>query len=120
MEFGPRFIQWIKILYQDTISRILINGYISYDFKLTRGVRQGCPLSAYAYAVYLEALDIAINLARDIIALPIRGRPGPKTLLYADDLNLVLSDETNIATVFNIFERFEKATGSTFPYLNSF
>lgn len=112
MNFGEIFISWIEILYKETIGRILLNGYISTDFDITRGVRQGCPLSAYVYATYIEPLDNAINVDNVIICIPIPGRKAPKTVLYADDLTLALSDKTDIRRVLEIFCMFERATGS--------
>ena len=43
--FGPIFISWIRLLYTDICSAVLVNGYSFDFFKPTRGVRQGCPLS---------------------------------------------------------------------------
>ena len=112
MNFGEKFIQWIEILFQDNIGRILMNGYISIDFDITRGVRQGCSLSAYVYVIYLQALDRALSSHASIIGLPIPGKTSPTTSLYADDLTLVLWDSSKLSSVMNIFARFENATGS--------
>ena len=112
MNFGETFIQWIEVIFQDSIGRILLNGYISYDFPISRGVRQGCPLSADLYAIYIETLDLALNSDPHIFGLPIPGREAPKSSLYADDLTLILSDRTSIPQVFLIFSKFEMATGS--------
>ena len=45
MGFGPSFVSWVKLLYTNIRSAIVINGYISDSFKPSRGVRQGCLLS---------------------------------------------------------------------------
>ncbi len=42
--FGENFIKWIKILYKGVGTRIKCNGFLTKYFKLTRSVRQGCPL----------------------------------------------------------------------------
>ena len=112
MNFGERFIQWLEVIFNENISRILLNGYISTSFDVTRGVRQGCSLSAYVYAVYLHVVDIALSSDRFLIGIPIPGKTGPQTVLYADDLNLVLLDKSKISNALSIFERFERATGS--------
>ena len=112
MGFGENFVSWVEVLFRDSIGRILLNGYISVDFDITRGVRQGCSLSAYVYASYIEALDLAIAEDPSIIGITIPGPTGPKTILYADDINLILSDRTAIANVFSLLARFERATGS--------
>ena len=112
MNFGEKFIQWIEIIFQDNIGRILMNGYISIDFAITRGVRQGCSLSAYVYVIYLQALDCVLSSNAKLIGLPIPGRTSPRTSLYADDLTLILWDKSKISEVQGIFTKFENATGS--------
>ncbi len=46
---GPNFRKWVKIMYTNIQTTILNNGYISEWFSPTRGIRQGCPLSAYLF-----------------------------------------------------------------------
>ena len=43
--FGPQLQQWIAVMYNDISSCILNNGFATRHFNLSRGVRQGCPLS---------------------------------------------------------------------------
>ena len=47
MNFGLSFCSWVSLLYTNIFSRVLVNGYTSGAFAVTRGVRQGCPLSCY-------------------------------------------------------------------------
>ena len=42
--FGPDFIQWVKLLYTQPLTCIKNNGYISDIFELEKGIRQGCLL----------------------------------------------------------------------------
>lgn len=46
LNFGPHFIKWIQILYNNPKFRVKNNGFISKTYDMTRGIRQGCPLSA--------------------------------------------------------------------------
>ena len=62
MGFGPSYIRWVKLLYTDIRSSIIINGYTSRYFKLSRGVRQGCPLSPPLYVLSMEVLAVNIGL----------------------------------------------------------
>ena len=39
--FGPSFIQWVRVLYNKVSSRVMNNGFTSGPFSLSRGVRQG-------------------------------------------------------------------------------
>ena len=41
MNFGASFRAWVRLLYHNIFSRVLVNGYTSNAFAVTRGVRQG-------------------------------------------------------------------------------
>ena len=57
--FGNEFITWVKILYTDISSCVGNNGYFSTFFKLTRSIRQGCPISALLFILVAEIITIA-------------------------------------------------------------
>ena len=43
--FGPNIRKWISILYNNVESGVLNAGFMTNYFQVSRGVRQGCPLS---------------------------------------------------------------------------
>ena len=45
--FGGSIQRWISIFYVNTESAVLNNGFCTNYFRLSRGVRQGCPLRVY-------------------------------------------------------------------------
>ena len=47
--FGPKIRKWVSILYNDIESGVMNGGYMTNYFKVSRGVRQGCPLSPFFY-----------------------------------------------------------------------
>ena len=47
--FGPKIRKWVSILYNDIESGVMNGGYMTYYFKVSRGVRQGCPLSPFLF-----------------------------------------------------------------------
>ena len=64
MGFFDFVIKWIMTLYNGITSSCLVNGYITKEFKIERGVRQGCPLSMLMYVIFQEPVYIALKNQR--------------------------------------------------------
>lgn len=64
--FGKNFIKWIKCIYTDIRSCVKVNGFLTEDFKITRSIRQGCPMSALLFTLVSEALGLAIEMEKHI------------------------------------------------------
>ena len=47
-------------MYSNPRCKIVSNSYFSESFKLPRGVKQGCPLSAYLFIMAIKMLTIKI------------------------------------------------------------
>ena len=71
MGFNDIFVSWIKILYRDIVSIVLVNGHQGDEFNIDRGVRQGCPLSMILYIIAQEPLYQAIKKTHQIRSLEI-------------------------------------------------
>ena len=56
MGFGPSFGSWGDLFYSGVQSAVKVNGYLTHFFRLSRGVRQGCPLLTLLYFLYAEVL----------------------------------------------------------------
>lgn len=113
MNFGQKFITWIKALYANNKIHIFLNGYISIPFDNDRGLKQGDPLSALLYSIYSEPLTLAIKSDPNIHGIPMPGPEKEVIMQYSDDTNFFLDQKTQINTVFQVLRKFERATGST-------
>ena len=71
--FGNNFIPWVKLLYTDVRSSVLVNGYTSRSFRPSRGVHQGCPLSPLLYVLSMEVLAASVRCHPDITGLRLPG-----------------------------------------------
>lgn len=91
--FGANFIKWIHVLYQNPCSRIINNGHISKPITLSKGVRQGCPLSAYLFILAIEILAIRIRNNPNITGLEINGLES-RCSFYADDASFYIKPDT--------------------------
>ena len=89
--FGPVFKKWINIIYNDIYSCIINNGFTSGYFNLTRGVRQGGPLSPYLFVVAVEVLALALRQENSIKGVKIN-KTEIKLLQYANDTTCFISN----------------------------
>ena len=81
-------------------SHILNNGLASNFFKLSQGVRQGCPLSPYLFILAAEILADAIRKKQRIKGIEINSIDF-KLSQYADHTTLILdgSEESFLESV---------------------
>ena len=109
--FGTDLIQWINVLFKDTRSSIIYNGWISEEFNVANGIRQGCPFSPLAFIIGVEVLAIRFRESKNIKGLNIDVENIIKVLLYADDITVFLRDENDVRIVISVIEEFSNISG---------
>lgn len=98
--FGPSLIHWIKTLYTEVRSSIIVNNHISDSFLLHRGVRQGCSLSPLLYVLILEPFARKIREDTQILGIKLPGTSEmAKLSLYADDSLAICTCDVSIRRV---------------------
>ncbi len=108
--FGINFIKWIRILYTNPKIEIKNNGWISREIPLSRGVRQGCPISALLFILAVEILAISIKNNTNIKGYKIDEQE-IKIVQHADDSTLLLRDKNSIKEALLSINEFSKVTG---------
>jgi hypothetical protein len=108
--FGCKFISFIKTLYHNISATIINNGEISDWFTPKRGVRQGCPISAYLFIIAVELLAINIRENSDIKGININGTE-VKVSQLADDTNLFVIDTNSVSIILKTFKLFKTCAG---------
>ena len=90
------------------------NGFLSTPFSLSRGVRQGCPLSLLLYIINGEVINLNIKNNDKIVGYPIPNqKENTKLSQCVDDTNLFVLTEQSIIEILNFFEQYNLATGTT-------
>ena len=109
-KFGPNFIRWSKIMYNEISSCVMNNGYSSKFFNVTRGIRQGCPLSAYLFLLVAETLAAGIRQDTHISGMKM-GDNEHSVIQMADDTTLLLKDPISLQRCLVLFVIYGQISG---------
>ena len=101
--FKNDICRWVKSFYNNIRSTVSINGIISEWFDVTRGCRQGDPISPYLFIICAEIMGCMIRENDNIKGISINDKE-IKLSQYADDSEILLdgsrqSFEETIQTV---------------------
>ena len=109
--FGEGFIGMLKTLYNNPTAVVLTGNQSSSPFNITRGCRQGCPLSGLLFIISLEVLAQKIRQSENVKPILVQNT-SHKISLYADDLLLYMNDvPTTLPAVLEIFRKFSLISG---------
>jgi hypothetical protein len=105
--------KWFDIIYQENKvnSAIIMNGYLSKSIDISRGVRQGCPLSPILYILASEVFCNKIRMNPEIRGFTLDGE-NLKLSNYADDTNFLVKDYESVSRIFKEYEKFNKSSGA--------
>lgn len=108
------FIKWTRIIYKAGLvkSSVIVNGFISKPFFITKGIRQGYPLPACLYVLASEAFCNNIRANPNIKGISV-GTRECKISNYADDTNFFVQDFILVDEIFATFDLFHKISGAT-------
>ncbi|KAJ0589979.1 putative RNA-directed DNA polymerase [Helianthus annuus] len=89
MNFPLLWRKWVGASLASSRASILVNGSPTMEFSMSRGLRQGDPISPFLFIIALEALDVIMKRAvkEGIFKGVVLPRNGPMIshLCYADD-----------------------------------
>ena len=109
--FGDTFCAWVRLLYSSPEAYVCTNSNRSPFFALSRGTRQGCPLSPLLFALSIEPLSIALKTAASFRGIQREGTEY-RLSLYADDLVLYVTDPIQgIPGILSILKKFGSVSG---------
>ena len=107
---GSKFISWVKLLYNNITSCTVNNGHLSPSFELSRGVRQGCPPSAFLFILVAEIISLYLKSDKSVKGIKIAGTEY-KICQLADDTTIFLENISGLKEAINHFNAFQKISG---------
>ena len=116
LKFGlpDSFIKWVKTLYNDVKGCMLNNGWISETYNVSRGIKQGCPLSSILFVIAVEIMACRIRQDNNITGFQIKldnKTHSLKISQLADDTTLFLKSKQEVSLALNIIEIFGTLSG---------
>lgn len=114
-EFPPLFVNWISQCLKTTTFSINVNGELCGFFKVTRGLRQGDPLSPSLFVIAMEAFSNLLTAkfdSGDICLHPLGRNPRVTHLVFADDV-IILFDgvEASLQGITTTLDNFKDLSG---------
>jgi hypothetical protein len=112
--FGINFLKWLNILYTEPLFRMKNNGWISKTYRMSRGIRQGCPISAIIFLFVTEILAIQIRKNNSIKGINMVNNDNEneiKIVQHADDCTLPLKDKPSMNNALDIINKFSSVSG---------
>ena len=95
------------------IFRIRNNGWTSKTCSINRGIRQGCPISAFLYLFVAEILSFKLKSNNEIKGINISNmQKDIKNIQHADDITLALKDINSLNIAITTAEDFCKHADS--------
>ena len=105
---GP-LVEYLRSLYAGSCTRLRVSGELSQEICITRGVRQGDPLSP---VLFNSVIDLALRDMDTNIGVPVGGQT-LSCLAFADDLVILAKTPRGLQTQFTIVERALGSCGLT-------
>ena len=109
--FGPKFRNWFSILYNGTQSSVLNGGYTTNYFEISRGVRQGCPLSPFLFILAVELLALKIRNEPTCGGIMLPNNHEAKISQFADDTTIISNNTDSLKSYLQIIEWFGSLSG---------
>jgi len=108
--FGRDIKRWVSTFYSNIESTVVNNGYTTYRFKPSKGVRQGSPLSPYLLILSTELLSNKIRQRSTVKGIKVFGNE-IKLSQFADDTTLFNADLVSLEKALKIVNDFGKLAG---------
>ncbi|GFS06391.1 LINE-1 reverse transcriptase homolog [Elysia marginata] len=110
--FEENFRRWVSTLFKERTAFVKNGGYLSREFQINRGVRQGCPTALLIFLLAAEVLAQSIRQNNRIhgIKLPMSDK-SVKIKQFADGTTLFLRDIIDFREALSKMKQFSLFSG---------
>ena len=109
--FGEYFSDWVRLLRTGSVSKVEQCGNFSENVVLSRGCRQGDPISPYIFVLCSEILSHVIRENKHIKGIIVHNKEF-KLSQYGDDTTVFLGgDKESLCCVMRVLQWFRKISG---------
>jgi hypothetical protein len=114
MRLPAKFGNLVKVLYTDAKTQVMVNGELSKPFVVTRGVRQGDPLSCLLFNLAIEPLASLLRNS-EIKGVNVPGTERKLLVsLFADDTTIYLSNKDSWTALWSVLDLWCAASTAKF------
>jgi exonuclease III len=110
-----RYRNTVKSLYENAKTVVAINGKMSEPYQVTRGVRQGDPLTCFLFDLAIEPMACMIRNHTSLKGFEIPNAPSPLIInLFADDTVVYLRESDSFEELQNTLDQWCNSSGAKF------
>ena len=110
------FIDMIMVCFRDFRTRVQNNGYFTEYIKITRGNKQGCPISSLIFNLVIEITGLKLKQNLNIKGIKINGITKIASQFAEDLWTIMHHDRKSFETQMTLFYEYEKFTGLEVNY----
>lgn len=108
---GRTILDGVRLCYRNCITRLIVNGNASAPISFESSFKQGCPMSPFLFALYLESLCLRVQNSRDVRAYRFYSEE-VKVVAYADDVAFFCLDKPSVDGALQLTQQLFDATGA--------
>ena len=109
--FGQNFIKWFSVLYNNVQSSVINGGSMTNDVKISRGVRQGCPLSPSLFILAVEILALKICQSPNCKGIYLPNDKEVRISQFADDTTIITNNTDSLRAHLQTIDSFGNILG---------